>query len=132
MTLYHDRLMDHYRHPRNFKRKLERVDATSDQDNPSCGDKINVTIMVSGDVVADIAFTGVGCALSTASASMTTETVKGKKLADVLSLTKDSVIEIVQLEVNPVRLKCVLLPLEAIQQACKNYFDAKSNKSVAG
>jgi len=118
MTAYPDHLMDHYRHPRNFKFKDDvSYTCASDMDNPSCGDKIQVKAYVSDGIVKDIAWDGIGCALSTASASMMTEKVKGKPIAVVLSMTKDDVLSEIAMDITPTRLPCALISLEAIQKA---------------
>jgi len=79
--LYQDMIMEHNRKPRNF-RLLEGADRSADGFNPFCGDTITLYLALDGDQVADIAFQGSGCAISRASASMLTESVKGKSLAE--------------------------------------------------
>ncbi|MFN0151635.1 MAG: Fe-S cluster assembly sulfur transfer protein SufU [bacterium] len=83
--LYQEVILDHNRKPRNF-RKLEGPSRNAEGHNPLCGDKVTVYIAVDGDVVKDVAFEGVGCAISTASASLMTEIVKGKPVAEAMSL----------------------------------------------
>lgn len=118
MTLYHDEIMDHYRHPRNYKCSPSlHFSGASNLHNPSCGDKILVKVVVENHHITHICFDGFGCALSTASASMLTEWVKGKHVEEVKKLTSDFVINLLNIEVTPARLKCALLPLEAIQEA---------------
>jgi nitrogen fixation protein NifU and related proteins len=75
--LYRDVILDHNRHPRNFGR-LEPSDAHADGHNPLCGDRLTVSLRMSGDRIEDVRFEGSGCAISTASASLMTEAVKGK------------------------------------------------------
>lgn len=79
--LYQDMIMEHNRKPRNF-RLLEGADRSADGFNPFCGDTITLYLALDGDKVADIAFQGSGCAISRASASMLTESVKGKTMAE--------------------------------------------------
>jgi nitrogen fixation NifU-like protein len=79
--LYQDMIMEHNRKPRNF-RLLEGADRSADGFNPFCGDTVTLYLALDGDQVADIAFQGSGCAISRASASMLTESVKGKSLAE--------------------------------------------------
>jgi nitrogen fixation NifU-like protein len=83
--LYRDVILDHNRQPRNFGR-LDPADATADGHNPLCGDRLTVWLRLSGDTITDIRFEGKGCAISTASASLMTEAVKGKDRATVQSL----------------------------------------------
>jgi nitrogen fixation NifU-like protein len=75
--LYRDVILDHNRKPRNFGR-LDPADASADGHNPLCGDRLNVSLRLAGDTIADIRFEGKGCAISTASASLMTEAVKGR------------------------------------------------------
>ena len=83
--LYRDVILDHNRHPRNFGR-LEPADARAEGHNPLCGDRLSVYVVLKGDRVEDIRFEGSGCAISTASASLMTEAVKGKERAAVARL----------------------------------------------
>ena len=83
--LYRDVILDHNRHPRNFG-VLEGSDAHADGHNPLCGDRLTVSLRLDGERIADIRFEGKGCAISTASASLMTEAVKGKERAAVQRL----------------------------------------------
>jgi nitrogen fixation NifU-like protein len=83
--LYRDVILDHNKHPRNFGR-LDPADAQADGHNPLCGDRLSVFVKMDGDRIADLKFEGKGCAISTASASMMTEAVKGKDKAAIGAL----------------------------------------------
>lgn len=83
--LYRDVILDHNRSPRNFG-PLEGADAIVEGFNPLCGDRLTLRLKFSGDTIRDIRFEGQGCAISTASASLMTEAVKGKTRADALAL----------------------------------------------
>ena len=83
--LYRDVILDHNRRPRNFG-TLAAADATVEGFNPLCGDRLTVRLKMSGDEIADIRFEGEGCAISTASASLMTEAVKGRTRAEALAL----------------------------------------------
>ena len=83
--LYRDVILDHNRRPRNFG-PLEPADASAEGLNPLCGDRLVVRLNLRGDVIDDIRFEGQGCAISTASASLMTEAVKGRSRADALAL----------------------------------------------
>ena len=83
--LYRDVILDHNRHPRNFG-ALDAADASVEGFNPMCGDRLTVQLKMADDRIADIRFEGQGCAISTASASLMTEAVKGKSRADALAL----------------------------------------------
>jgi nitrogen fixation NifU-like protein len=80
--LYRDVILDHNKQPRNFGR-LEPCDTSADGNNPLCGDRLTLTLRLDGDRVSDIRFDGKGCAISTASASLMTEAVKGKDRAAI-------------------------------------------------
>ena len=83
--LYQEVILDHNKRPRNFRR-IEGASHHADGYNPLCGDKLSLTVQVEGDRVADVAFEGSGCAISKASASLMTDTVKGKSIEEVRSL----------------------------------------------
>jgi nitrogen fixation NifU-like protein len=83
--LYRDVILDHNRRPRNFG-VLEPADASVEGFNPLCGDRLTVRLKMTGEAIADIRFEGQGCAISTASASLMTEAVKGKSRAEALAL----------------------------------------------
>ncbi len=113
---YRDYILDHYRNPRNFGH-LEHYDAEAEDLNPLCGDQIRMELRLDHGVVADLKFSGKGCAISQASASMLTETVKGMKLADVAKLSKDAVLENVGIGISPTRMKCAMLGLRVLKSA---------------
>jgi nitrogen fixation protein NifU and related proteins len=113
---YRDYILDHYRNPRNFGH-LERVDVQAEDLNPLCGDQIHMELQVDDGVVSDLRFSGKGCAISQASASMLTEAVKGMKLEDVAKLSKDVVLENVGIGISPTRMKCAMLGLRVLRSA---------------
>ena len=114
---YRDFILDHYRNPRNFGH-LEKPDATAEDMNPLCGDQIRVELQVDGGGnVTDLRFSGKGCAISQASASMLTETVKGKSLEEIAKLSKDVVLENVGIGISPTRMKCAMLGLKVLKSA---------------
>jgi nitrogen fixation protein NifU and related proteins len=114
---YRDFILDHYRNPRNFG-KLEPATATAEDLNPLCGDQIRMDLRVNDEgVVEDIRFSGKGCAISQASASMLTEEVKGMRLEDVAKLGKEIVLENVGIGISPTRMKCATLGLRVLKSA---------------
>lgn len=80
--LYQEVILDHYKRPRNFG-PLEEADHKAEGHNPLCGDRVTIYLVIEGDVIRNISFQGAGCAISTASASLMTEMLKGKTLAEV-------------------------------------------------
>ena len=113
---YRDFILDHYRNPRNFGH-LASATATAEDINPLCGDEIRMELDVKNGVVGDVRFSGKGCAISQASASMLTEEIKGMKVEDVAKLTKDVVLENVGIGISPTRMKCATLGLRVLKSA---------------
>ncbi len=114
---YKEYILDHYRNPRNFGH-LERVDVTAEDLNPLCGDTIKMELALDDERrVQDIKFSGRGCAISQASASMLTGTVKGMKLEDVAKLSQDAVLDNVGIGISPTRMKCAMLGLKVLKSA---------------
>ena len=114
---YRDYILDHYRNPRNFGH-LEQPDVEADDLNPLCGDTIHMELKLDGDRrVKDVRFSGKGCAISQASASMLTETIKGMPLEDVAKLSKEAVLENVGIGISPTRMKCAMLGLRVLKSA---------------
>jgi nitrogen fixation NifU-like protein len=121
--LYRDIILDHYKNPRNFG-ELADAEVTGEKDNPLCGDKIILNIKYKKlninnkpqTIISDIKFSGQGCAISMASASLLTEYVKGKDVSILKKMTADDMVKLLQIEVSATRLKCALLPLEVLQE----------------
>lgn len=86
--LYQETILEHNKHPRNF-REIPDADKTADGNNPLCGDALRVYVELEGDTVKDVSFKGSGCAISKASASMMTQTVKGKAKVEVEALFEE-------------------------------------------
>jgi nitrogen fixation protein NifU and related proteins len=119
MDLYRANILDHYKHPRNFGH-LTGDHVTHEELNPSCGDKISMEVKMNNKIIEDIRFTGVGCAINQASASMLTEKVKGMKTKDIMKLTLADMEKLLGTNLTPSRVKCALLPLEVIQKVVSN------------
>ena len=134
--LYQEMILDHYRRPRN-KGELPNADASVLMKNPLCGDEITVQIRYDGDEVADIAFSGRGCSISQASASMMTQLVKGRNLEEIESLrgrfrnmvmgtenaaedkSLGSLRALSGVSQFPARVKCALLAWDALYEGVK-------------
>lgn len=112
--LYRQNILDHYQSPRNFG-TLEHPDISAEDSNPLCGDVIRIDLKIQGGKVADVRFTGKGCSISRAAASMLTEEIRGKSLEEVKRIGKDEVLEMLGIELGPVRLKCALLALKTLK-----------------
>jgi len=114
---YKEYILDHYRNPRNFGH-LENPTASAEDLNPLCGDKIHMDLSVGSDgKIDDVRFEGKGCAISQASASMLTESLKGKTLEEVAQLSHDIVLENVGIGISPTRMKCAMLGLKVAKSA---------------
>lgn len=114
MDPYQEHILEHYREPQNFG-DLEHPTHRRHEINPTCGDTFTFTVQVNAQgVIEQVGFSGEGCAISTASASMLSDEIKGKTLAEVQSLQPDLVLKLIGIDLGPTRLKCALLPLQAV------------------
>ncbi len=114
--LYRDYILEHYRRPHNFG-VLEAPTASYEGSNPLCGDRITVMLGIHAGIVSEVAFTGRGCAISQASASLLTDEIKGKTVAEVERMTPDDLLDLLGIEISPARLKCALLSLDTVSHA---------------
>ena len=112
--LYRDIILDHYRNPRH-KGTLDPADYTYEDVNPLCGDEIRIDVRVKDDKVDEIAFSGRGCAISQASASILMEMTAGQPLDEVKAITKEDLLEELMVPISPARLKCALLSLKVLK-----------------
>lgn len=119
MDLYREEILDHYKNPRNFGH-LSSATIKDTSDNVSCGDSISMELLLEGvgdaQKIADIRFSGFGCAISQASASLLTEHVKGKLVGDMKRLTPNDIYTILGVTLTPSRVKCALLGYEAFMK----------------
>jgi nitrogen fixation NifU-like protein len=121
--LYRDNILDHYKNPRNFG-SLKNPDVIGVGDNPLCGDCLSVELKCDKKgILTDVAFSAKGCALSVASASILSESLRGMSVARARELRGEDIQELIEVSVGPGRLKCALLPLVALQQALKKLSD---------
>lgn len=118
-SLYMENILDHYKHPHNAGR-LEDAPLRARELNPSCGDEIELFLSLDAcDRVKDVKFDGKGCAVSTASASMLTDRIKGRPLAEVMALSERDILELLGIDVGPMRMKCAMLSLRTLKSALK-------------
>ncbi len=118
--LYREEIIDHYQNPRNFG-KMAAADISYHDYNPVCGDEVEVQLKIGHGKVNEAMFTGKGCAISQAAASMLTEEVKGKSIKVIVTMTKDDMLKIVRINPGPVRIKCAMLALRALQKGIVQY-----------
>jgi nitrogen fixation NifU-like protein len=123
--LYREVILEHYKHPHNAG-TLERPDISHEEHNPLCGDRVRIDLQIESGIITDIRFQGRGCAISQASASLLTDELKGKSLDEVRLISKDDVLDLIgiPLDKNPVRIKCVLLPLKTLKVGVYEYLGA--------
>jgi nitrogen fixation NifU-like protein len=114
--LYRDYILEHYRRPHNFG-VLEAPTVSYEGANPLCGDRITMMLGIRDGIVAEVGFTGRGCAISQASASLLTDEIKGKSVQQVAKMTSADVLELLGIEISPARLKCALLSLDTLGHA---------------
>jgi nitrogen fixation protein NifU and related proteins len=112
--LYRDNIIDHYQNPRNYG-TLEHPDISFEDSNPVCGDELRMDLQVQDGRVVDARFSGHGCSISQASASMLTEEIIGKSLEDVKQIDKQYLLDLLGIPLGPVRLKCALLSLKVLK-----------------
>jgi len=113
--LYREEIVDRYKNPR-FQGLLNPNDYSYQDDNPVCGDHIQIDLRVDeSEIVIEALFSGEGCSISQASADMLMEKVTGMKLNDVRALAKQDVLDLLGIELGPVRLKCALLSLKVLK-----------------
>ena len=121
MALYSEKVMDHFRNPRNIG-SMENADGVGEVGNAKCGDIMKIYLKIDDDRVSDVKFETFGCGSAIAASSMATELIKGKKLDDVMSVTNKAVVE--ALDGLPVhKIHCSVLAEEAIKVALKDYYD---------
>jgi nitrogen fixation NifU-like protein len=125
--MYRQQILDHYKNPRNYG-ELEEPTYSHVGENPMCGDTIEMDVVLddpdAGDeaVVERVAFQGDGCAISQASASMLTEELRGKTVAELEAMDRDDVIDMLGVDISPMRVKCAVLAEKVAQDGAEIFF----------
>lgn len=113
---HYELILDHFKNPRNYG-TLEDADVSYEEGVPSCGDLVHLDVKLRDGKIAAVMFSGKGCAISQASASILTEKVTGMDVSEIMSLKDEEVLESLGLTVSPTRFKCALLGLKVLKKA---------------
>lgn len=115
MTIYQEVILDHSAKPRNVG-SIPDATGSVQVHNPLCGDKLKMDVLVENGKLVDIKFMPKGCAISKASASLLSEHIKGKTVIELKKITKKDIMKLLGIDLGPNRVKCALLPLEALHK----------------
>lgn len=118
VVLYSEKLLDHFRHPRNYG-ALTIPDISYESFNPLCGDRIRIEIKLEDGNVSEVRFRGDGCAISIAAASLLTNMLTGKDIYE--TIPDQQLIDALESDIQPSRIQCAVLPLEAVRAGVKSY-----------
>ncbi len=118
--IYQEMILEHYRNPVNFG-TVENPDVISKEYNPSCGDIVEIQIKFNDGKIGDIKFQGQGCAISQSSVDILIDLLKNKPLDEVKSITAESFLKVLGIELSPLRMKCALLGLKTLKTAVYTY-----------
>jgi nitrogen fixation NifU-like protein len=120
--MYRQQILDHYRNPRNYG-AIEDPTFSHVGHNTSCGDEIEFDVVLAddGETVDAVAFSGDGCAISQASASMLSEELPGMTLEEIAALDREDILDMLGVEVTPMRVKCAVLAEKVVQDGAKIY-----------
>ena len=116
LDMYAEELIYNYEHPKN-KGVMQSPSAQMHEENVSCGDKITIYIKLGDGKVKDVSFDGTGCVISMGTASILTDFLKGKTIAEIEAFGKDKLLELISIDPGPARMHCATLSLRAIRKA---------------
>ena len=120
MNIYRENILDHYKNPINFG-NLDSYDIHARENNPLCGDEVEIKIKLNSNKIKEVKFQGKGCAISLASTDILLNYIKGKSIEDIKKLTNKDIIDLLGIHISGIRLKCAILPLIALENGVKEY-----------
>jgi len=118
--IYRENILDHYKNPHN-KGEIENAEITFTENNPLCGDVITINLKLNEHKVEEMKFNGRGCAISQSATSMLTDEVIGKTLDEIKNIKREDVVDLLGIEIGPVRTKCAVLGLVAVKEGIKEF-----------
>jgi nitrogen fixation NifU-like protein len=120
--MYRQQILDHYKNPRNYG-EMDEPTFTHVGENPSCGDTIRMDVRLAddGETIEAVSFSGDGCAISQASASMLTSELRGLTLEELDAMDTDDVVDMLGVDISPMRIKCAVLAEKVAQDGAKMY-----------
>ena len=122
--MYRQQILDHYKNPRNYG-EMEGATFEHVGENPMCGDTIKLFVQLADDdeTIEGVSFIGDGCAISQASASLLSGELRGKTLAEVRAMDRDDIVDMLGVDISPMRIKCAVLAEKVAQDGADIYFD---------